>query len=321
MSSLSFQVAPFDVIIIGAGPAGLQAGIYTARAKLSTLIFGSAAKKSQLATVPFIGNYLGFPDGVSGDKLIELGRAHVQKYGATLEDQEVVRVVTQPGSEGKLFEVKTPTATYVAKTIIVASGLGLLHAGIRGEMRYENKGVSYCVICDGYFFQNKKIAVVGNKDFAAEKVVELFNYTKHISLFTQGQELLVSNEMREEMNREQVAFRMAPEEKIVEIRGDETRVRSIVLANGKEEEVDGVFIGAGTASSLSFAKSLGLETSGSFLKFHGGNGTTNVPGVFAAGDCMGAPLQIGKAVGEATIAALGVIKYLRGSSHVDHGKE
>lgn len=309
------QKERYDVIIIGGGPSGLQAAIYTTRAKLKTLVLWTSSKKSVLNRIPYIGNYLGFPNGLNGEELISFGIAHVEKYGGFVQDEEVI--VAEPMEENEddyMYCVKTPKQKYCTKTIIIATGLGILRAGIKGEANFENKGLSYCVICDGYFFQHKKVAVIGNKNFAAEKVIELFSYTKNITLFTQGQKPDIAQKLLNTLKDKNIIPR---QDKIVEIVGKE-KVEAVTFENGEQENFDGIFIGVGTASSLSFAKSLGVETSGNFLNVKGPLGETNVKGIFAAGDCVGAPLQISKAVGEGAEAGLGVIKYIQGGVHVDH---
>jgi thioredoxin reductase (NADPH) len=319
----------FDVVVIGSGPGGLQAGIYTARAQLKTLILGTTQKKSMLMGVPFIGNYLGFPNGISGEELIRLGNEHAMQYGAEIRDEEVVLTrFLQEDEKTKIdsplderikvphqFFVKTPSHEFAARTIIIATGLGIIRAGIKGEATFENKGLSYCVVCDGYFFKDKTVAVIGHRDFAAQKVTELASYTDKVLLFTHGNKPDMSPGVLEDIESRGVKIST---ERVTEVFGDKL-VKGLVLKNGDRVDVDGVFVGVGTASSLSFAKTLGLTVDGSFLKVDHRAGATNVEGVFAVGDCTGAPLQIAKVVGDGAVSSLASIEYLRGGVHVDHG--
>ena len=292
-----------DLLIVGKGPAGLSAAIYTSRAGLDTLILGCAPK---VAGDYKIDNYFGFPETISGKELIELGQKQAEKFGAKIRCEKVLSIYQQ---EDGLFKVKTEKGEILARAIILSTGVARIKPGIKNLSDYEGKGVSYCVSCDEFFYRNKKVMVVGEGIFAANQAIELKTYTPHVKICTQNKEITMTEEFKERLKKLDIPI---IEKKIVQLEGKNFLER-VVYNDGEKEEVDGLFVAMGEASSLDFAYTLGITRKGVFIETDA-NQKTNIPGVFAAGDCVGRFLQISVAVGEGAIAANSAIDYVKGLS-------
>ncbi len=289
-----------DVAIIGQGPAGLSAAIYTARAGLDTLVLGCDPK---VAGDYDIDNYFGFPQGIKGKELMELGCDHAVKYGAELICEKVLAIHMEPD---QTFRIRTDSGEHRARAVILATGVSRVRPGIKNISEYEGKGVSYCVSCDGFFFRGKKVAVVGEGVFAANQALELKEYTPDVKIFTQGREPDMPDIYLERLKEMNVPVLR---DKIVRLEGDQFLERAI-LENDQVMDVDGLFVAMGEASSMDFAYSLGITTQKIFIEADHEQ-KTNVPGIFAAGDCVGRFMQISVAVGEGAIAARSAINYLK----------
>ena len=292
-----------DIAIIGQGPAGLSAAIYTARAGLKTTILGCDPK---VAGNYDIDNYFGFPDSITGKELVELGCRHAHKFGADLRCEKVLSVYQN--AEGG-FDIKTDQSELSCGALILATGVSRIRPGIKNISRYEGKGVSYCVSCDGFFYRNKKVMVLGEGVFAANQALELKNYTPHVTICTQGKKEKISDEYHAMLEKDDIQVLPG---KITEL-GGEQFVEKAVFEDGTSVDVDGIFLAMGEASSLDFAYSLGIVTKGVFIDADH-HQKTNIPGVFAAGDCVGRFLQISVAVGEGAIAGHSAISYLKEKS-------
>lgn len=283
-----------DIAIIGAGPAGLQGAIYCARVGKRTLLLDRGWEGPLLRSK--IENYLGFPAGITGKELLEAGLKQALGFGVDFKRQEVIGVKKLPRG----FELQAPLTSYKAARLVIATGK-VIKPALKNEARFVGKGVSYCVACDGLFFKNKRVAVIGSRDLAAKEALELLNYNKSITIFTNGKEPAMAKRLKMQLAKNKIKIR---KDRIAELAGDKV-VKKLVLEKG-EEAVEGVFMAVGFASSLDFARTLGMETRGIFLVVDK-NQQTSVPGIYAAGDCTGPPFQIGKAIGEAVIAALNLI--------------
>ncbi len=291
----------YDVVIIGGGPAGLSAGIYTARANRRTLILDKP-EGSTLLKVEEIENYFGFPDGITGRELLELGRRQARRFGAEIREEEVVAI--KPGDG--VYIVETPAAEYEGRGIIIATGVKRERANIRGLQEYEGRGVSYCVTCDGFFFRGAKVGVLGSGDYAAKEALELLSYTKDVCILTNGEELQVSPKLRQEVDAKGIEV---VEEKVEELVGGET-LEGVRLADGSVRELKGLFVAVGTSGAVDFARTLGIMTEGSAIVVDSRQ-STGVPRVYAAGDCTGGSRQVAVAVGEGANAALNLLGELR----------
>jgi thioredoxin reductase (NADPH) len=295
----------YDVLIIGCGPAGLSAAIYASRGQLKTAIFGNATK-GNLYKAHVIGNYFGFPEGPSGPELIEKGIAHAKKFGAEIMENEIVDVQV---NADETFTLKTEKQVeYQSKTVIIATGQSYALSGIKNEKELTGKGVSYCAVCDGFFFKGKNIVVVGNGNYAGEEALQLHNYTPKITILSHGKDFEFSEEIKTALEKNGIKTQKT--DRIKEIGGTD-KVEKIIFTSGEEMPVEGVFLAIGVASALSYAKKLGLEMNGNYLKINE-NGETNIKGIFGAGDCTGSPSQVATSVGGGCCAALSAIKLIKG---------
>jgi len=291
----------YDTLIVGLGPAGLQAAIYTARGNLKTAIFGKK-EKSNLWKSHKIANYFGLEKDLPGPDLINNGIKQAKKFNTEIFEKEITAIKINTDLS---FEVTDEDRnSYQAKTLIFATGLDMKSSGIKNEEKYIGKGISYCVTCDGYFYKDKKVAVIGNENFAGETAIELLTYTKDITILNNNKEFTFSDSIKSQIDENGVNCKETGN--LTEFIGNE-KLEKIVDKDGNSYEYDGVFMALGTASASSFAKELGVQTEGKFIKIDR-EGKTNIPGVYAAGDCTGSYPQVSKSVGEGTVAAMSIIK-------------
>jgi len=289
-----------EVIIIGQGPAGLSAGIYTARAGISTAILGCEPK---IAGDYDIDNYFGFPETVSGKELVDRGMKQVTRFGATINCDRVIGIHFD--DTGK-YIVKTENDEYRTCSVILATGVSRKKPPVPGLDKYEGKGISYCVSCDGFFFKGKRVVVAGEGLYAANQALELLNYTPYVTICTLGAKSTITDEFMKQLAAQNV---QVIESGITSLHGD-TNLERVAFTDGTELDVSGIFIAMGDASSVDFAKSLGIITEGNFIQVDR-EMKTNAPGIFAAGDCTGGFMQISVAVGEGAIAGRSAIEYVR----------
>ena len=283
----------YDVIIIGAGPAGISASLYTKRANLKTLVLYYG--ESQLEHVPKIENYYGFVDGISGKELYNSGIEQAKKIGVEIINEQVTEIKS---TDDLIFEVKTPNNEYVSKTIIIATGNKKIEPNIKGIKELEGKGVSYCAICDGFFFRDKNVAVIGNGEFAISEANNLKNVVKEITILTNGENpKFLNNEYN--INTK----------KIKEICGIET-VNKVIFEDNTSLDISGIFVALGNAGGYDFAKMLGIALDGENIKINE-NMETNIKGIFACGNLTGGLLQVNKAVYEGAKAGLSVVQELK----------
>jgi len=306
----------YDTIIIGAGAAGLSAAVFAARAGMKTLIIGDP-NQSMVAMAADIGNYIG-TDNWSGKQWLEVGLQQIKKYGAEHVIAEVVHVVKQENNG--IFYVKTSDAKqYQAKTIIICVGIAYKTTGIRGEKELVGRGIHYCVACDGWYYKNKKVAVIGNGNFAAEEAIELTSYARDITIISNGQEFQISQEFMNELKKNNIKM---IDDKVREFRKDDKgeKIAALILENGKSFPIDGLFVAIGTATALDFSNKLALDLDEKQnIKVNRETGETSLAGCYAAGGCIGGTIQIAKSVGDGCVAAISAIKKVKGiSRYVDH---
>ena len=276
----------YDIIIIGAGPAGISASLYAKRANMNVLVIYKGTSNLENATK--IENYYGFPDGITGQDLYNSGIMQAKNLGVDFRVSEVT----------SCFNVKTPENEYNAKSVIISTGNKKLKPNIKGINEFEGKGISYCAICDGFFYRNKKVAVIGSGEFAFSEAKMLSNVVKDITILTNGEQIKsVRNNFK--INTK----------KIKKIVGSE-KVEKIVFEDLTEIDIDGIFIALGEAGANDFAKTLGIITENDNIKVNE-NMETNVPGVFACGNITGGLLQVSKAVYEGSKAGLSAVKYVK----------
>jgi thioredoxin reductase (NADPH) len=282
----------FDIIIIGKGPAGISASLYTSRANIKTLVIGSA---SSLSKSHLIDNYYGFKEGISGIELLKQGEAQTVRFGTHILEDEVIAL--EYDFEGT-FTVKTKSDSYKASTVLLATGSGKKRVSIKNIEKFTGKGVHYCTTCDGYFYRNKKVAILGFNEYALNESEEMKHFTKDLVLLTNGNQETPGFEGMD-INRK----------KIVSVEGDDY-LEKVVYEDGSEEEFDGIFAAYGTASSADFARKLGIILNGDIIEVDGDQ-KTNMNGLFAAGDCTSNIKQIAVAAGQGAVAGLKITEYIR----------
>lgn len=284
----------YDVIIIGAGPAGVSAGLYVKRANLKVLILYK--EQAGLEKADFVENYYGFENGISGRELYTIGIKQANNLGIDIKKEEVTNIQMYKRNQ---YKVSTEENVYEAKMIILATGNKKNTPKIKGIKEFEGKGVSYCAVCDGFFYRNKDISVLGNGKYAISEANELINIAKSITILTDGKE-------PPEIRADNVKI---DTRKIREVRGNK-KIEEIDFEDNQTLKTDGIFVALGVAGGSEFAKKLGIITNKDRIVVNE-NMETNIPGILACGDCTGGLLQISKAVYEGTKAGLQAIKYLR----------
>ena len=284
----------YDVIIIGAGPSGISASLYTQRGNLNTLVIYNE-DDSNLQKAKSIENYYGFENGIQGKDLFNQGINQANKLGVEIKKDEVLKIEMYE----KSFIITTANKEYKSKAVIIATGNKKTAPNIKGVKEFEGKGISYCAICDGFFYKNKNVAVLGNGNYAISETNDLINIANKITILTNGKE-------KPEVRGENIEIN---DKKIREVRGEE-KLQEIEFEDNTNIKIDGMFIAEGTAGSIEFAKKLGIVTKQDKIEVNE-NMETNIPGVFACGDCTGGLYQISKAVYEGTKAGLQAIEYIK----------
>ena len=285
----------YDVVIIGAGPAGLQAAIHAARRKARTLILGKLEASALYRA--HLENYFGLPGKNDGKTVLETGLKQAQSFGAEHLPLDVLRI--EPKEQAFLLELEN-TQLLNAYTIIFATGVSRKKAKIKGEKEFVGRGVSYCVDCDGFFFRGLPVAVVGEGSAAVHGALTLSKITEPVYLV--AKELKVSSSLLEELKESPVILLEA---KPVEILG-ENEVEALLLDDGRKIAVKGVFIEYGAKGALQLATTIGVMLDPENMTYIqvDRKQKTNLEGVFAAGDVCGPPFQVAKAVGEGCVAGL-----------------
>lgn len=283
----------YDTIIIGAGPAGVSASLYTVRANLKTLIIYN--DKSSLEKTERIENFYGFANGIAGKTLYEEGIKQAKNIGAEVKNEEVIKIEKIENE----FEISTITYKYIAKTVILATGSKKNMPNIKGLKEFEGKGISYCAICDGFFYKGKEVAVLGNGNYAISETNDLINLAKKVTILTNGKEAPDIRADNVDINKKEIES-IEGKDKVEEIRfKDNTKMKT-----------EGVFIAEGIAGSVEFAKKLGIISKNNKIVTNE-KMETNIEGIYACGDCTGGLLQISKSIHEGTIAGLQVIDYIK----------
>lgn len=284
----------YNTIIIGAGPAGISAGIYIKRANLDVIILDN--KDSILSKAKKIENYYGFENGISGEELYENGIKQASNIGIEIKKEEVIKI-----EKTDILKIYTNKKIYEAKNLIIATGNKKNKPNIEGIDKFEGKGISYCAICDGFFYRQKNVAIIGNGDYAFSELLDLINIVKEVTILTNGKDIREDRSINTNVN--------ICRKQIKQITGD-TKVQEIVFEDGTTLKIDGIFIAEGVAGSLEFAKKLGIITNKNKIVVDN-NMKTNINNIYACGDCNGGILQVSKAVYDGMIAAFDIIKSTR----------
>jgi thioredoxin reductase (NADPH) len=299
-----------DVVIIGGGPAGLTAALYAARAAANPLLIVGEVVGGQAATTHEIENYPGFPDGVSGPTLAQQMQAHAERFGAKVHFDTVSSVDFQVHP----FIVRTRTQEFAAKTVIVSTGSSPRKLGIPGETEYAGHGVSYCATCDGYFFKDKDVVVVGGGNSAVDESLFLTRLVKSIKILHRRDELRADPILQERAFAED-KIEFVWNTVVKEILGEAREVNAVRVRNVQTDavstiETGGVFVYVGHVPNTEvFRGQLELDEQGYIVTDRRQH--TSVPGVFAAGDVQdGIFRQIVTAAGTGSAAAIEAIRYL-----------
>lgn len=283
----------YDIIIIGAGPAGISASLYAVRANKKVLVLYD--DKSSLEKTDKIENYYGFENGISGKDLYKAGIKQAENIGVDVKKEEVIKIEMISENDYN-FLVNTLHNRYKSKVVILATGNKKNKPKITGIDKFEGKGISYCAICDGFFYRNKNVAVIGSGNYAISETNDLINIAKDITILTDG-------EKAPDFRADNVKVETRG---IKEIKGND-KVEEIELTDGTDLKVDGVFIAQGVASSTDFAKKLGALVKNDKIIVND-KMETSIKNLYACGDCVGGLLQVSKAVYEGTIAGLNAIR-------------
>lgn len=310
------EIPEHDVIVVGAGPAALSAAIYTTREDIDTLLFERAVPGGLAAITDWVDNYPGFPDGIAGLELGEALRKQAERFGAVIELGEVLKIA----DEGKFKRLETTSGDMRARAVLLAMGSDYKKIGVPGEAEYYARGVHYCATCDGAFYRDKKLVVVGGGNSAVQETIFLTRFASHIDLLVRSTikaSDVLQKDLQKYVDEGKVTVHLATSTD--EIVGEEGKVVKVIgTKDGKKVEfpTDGVFIFVGLKPNVEFLDGSGIDLDHLHLVKSDENLMTNMKGVFVAGDVhSGATMQIASAAGEGATAALKIREYLEGHTH------
>ena len=293
----------YEVVIIGGGPAGVSAGIYTARARLSSLLIEKESIGGLIVNAELVENYPGFPGGISGYDLTQLMEQQATKFGLETLTTEVTGI--ELNGEQKI--VKTNEGDFIAKAVVIASGSERTKLGIPGEKGFTGKGVSYCAICDAVFFTDQTVAVAGGGNAAISEVLQLSKYASRVIVIHRRQELRATRILQEKAFAEpKIEFLWNTV--VEEIEGEDVvkrlRLRNVGTGEKSSLDVAGIFVSAGFKPNTDYLKSiLPLDATGHIITNE--KMETEIPGIFAAGDVRSSSIrQVIAAAGDGATAAI-----------------
>ena len=304
-----------DVVIIGSGPAGFTAAIYTARAGLRPLVYSGLEWGGQLQNTTEVENYPGFPDGIQGPEMMELFRKQAERFGAEVIADDITKV----DFSKRPFTMWSGENEITAKAVIISTGAAYRHLDIPGEVEYAGHGVSYCATCDGFFFRDREIVVVGGGDTAIEEALFLTRFGRTVTVVHRRDELRASKIMQERaFANEKISF--VWDSAVTEAKGVDRKLASVELTNLKTSEkseiaAEGLFIAIGhDPATKIFEGQIDLDDAG-YILVHDGS-RTSVEGVFAGGDCVDHVYrQAITASGMGCMAAIDAERWLEAQSH------
>ncbi|HET7827789.1 MAG TPA: FAD-dependent oxidoreductase [Candidatus Saccharimonadales bacterium] len=304
----------YDLVIVGAGPAALSAAIYTSREDIDSLLFEKGAIGGLAAVTDWVDNYPGFAEGIAGLKLSDEMRAQAERFGAKIELGEVLSLK----KAGAVIKLNTTSGEITAKAVLIATGSEYRKIGVPGEQEYYARGVHYCATCDGAFYRDKRLVVVGGGNSAVQEGLFLTRFASHIDMLVRS-ELKASEVLLKELEKnDKITVHMGVTTD--EIVGQDNKVTKVIgTQGGKKVEfpTDGVFVFVGLDPNTKFLDGSGIELDErKFIKTDT-RLMTNLPGVFSAGDVRsGATLQIASASGEGATAALMIREYLENHAKI-----
>lgn len=283
----------YDVIIIGKGPAGISASLYIKRANLSVLVIGKDIGALEKAKT--IENYYGIT--ATGKEIAQIGIKQAISIGVLIKNEEVFSI-----SYDDKFEIETNQGKYQSKAVLLATGTNRISPKIKGIKEFEGKGISYCAICDGFLYRGQDVAVLGSGEYAFHEAQELSNIVKSVTILTNGNR----STKTEKLQNRNITIN---NNLIKELEGDNI-IRKVKFTDNTELPIKGVFVAEGVATSIDFARKLGAKIDQNKIIVNS-KMETNIPGLYAAGDCIGGLLQISTAVAEGAIAGTEIIKFIR----------
>ncbi|HPO08175.1 MAG TPA: thioredoxin-disulfide reductase [bacterium] len=298
-----------DILILGAGPAGLAAGLYAGRGNMDTLIFERTTVGGQISLTNDVENYPGFPDGAGGQELADLFLKQAEKFGAKLVNQTVNEI----SKSDHTFRVSGPGGQWDSKALIFACGADPRRLEIPGEREFTGRGVSYCATCDAFFFRGKHVMVVGGGDAAVEESLFLTKFAETVTIVHRRDQLRASKILQDRaFNHEKISFRW--DTVLTEICGESivthVKARNVKTEQVEEVPIDGVFVFVGHIPNTGLVKDLveldehGLIRVNEYME-------SSLPGLFACGDCRsGTVRQMVQAAGDGAAAAIAAIKYV-----------
>jgi thioredoxin reductase (NADPH) len=301
-----------DLVIIGAGPAALSAAIYTTREDIETVLYEKAVPGGLISQTDWVDNYPGFPDGIAGLELGDAMRKQAERFGAVIEMGEVLKIV----DEGERKKLETTDGDIFARVLLIATGSSYKKIGVPGEDEYYARGVHYCATCDGAFYRDKRLVVVGGGNSAVQEAMFLTRFASHIDMLVRNDfrasEILV-NELETKYKDKITVHKGISTDEIVGQDKLVTKVIGTDKTSGQkvEFETDGVFVFVGLLPNTEFLKASGIDLDEIGLVKSNEHLETSMPGVFVVGDCRsGATMQIATAVGEGATAALRIREFL-----------
>lgn len=292
-----------DVVIVGSGPAGIQAAIHAARKKTSVLMLGRIENSALYGA--HIENYACVAGVTPGKDLLEVGLSQVEHFGAEILPEDILKIAQKE----ELFELELESGREVTcRSIIFSMGVSKKKLGVPGEKELAGQGVSYCVDCDANFYRGATVVVAGNRSAAVDGALTLLGYAETVYLV--AKDLKASDELMERLRQSEVE--VLESAWIREIHGEHA-VSSITLRDGSTLDVDGIFIELGSKGALQLATQVGVALDTEHFKYINTNRKqeTNIPGIYAAGDIAGPPYQMAKAVGEGCVAGMEAATYAR----------
>lgn len=309
--------AVHDLVIVGAGPAALSAALYASREDIDTVLIEKGAIGGLAAVTDWVDNYPGFAEGISGMDLSEAMRAQIERFGAKIELNEVLSIK----DEGQIKKLKTPDGEIQAKAVLIATGNDYRKIGVPGEEQYYARGVHYCATCDGAFYRDKRLIVVGGGNSAVQEAMFLTKFASHIDMLVRGpafraSQVLVGELKNKHADKITVHFNTTTDEIVGDppaSGGKVTKVIGTDKTTSKKVEfpTDGVFVFVGLNPNTGFLDGSGVELDENRFVKSNRDLATNVAGIFVAGDVRsGATQQIASATGEGATAALMIREYL-----------
>jgi thioredoxin reductase (NADPH) len=300
-----------DVLMIGAGPSALAAAVYTTREDIQTVLYEKGVIGGLAAITDQVDNYPGFPEGIAGLTLADQLQKQAERFGAEIEFGDVSAI----RNDGDVKVLTIDGVDVKAKTVLIATGSDYNKIGVPGELEYYGRGVHYCATCDGAFYREKRLVVVGGGNSAIQEAIFLTRFTTHIDLLVRSTvkaSEVLQHELQKFVDEGKITVHLnTTTEEIVAVDNKVVSVKAIKNGEPIVIETDGVFVFVGLKPNTSFLKDSGIEMDEQGLIKTDAHLSTNMPGVFASGDVRsGATMQIASAVGEGATAALSIREYI-----------